>query len=268
MTNSKNKQVITTSYVNGITHLEDGIILFERDHDWKPPTELIDVFSSCWSVTFGDFREGDLGFFRKGKTLPFKGPHCFLIPPFSTVHWKIFAKKLKWKSFIFISQPNCHFPETARAFKISMIPNLSDRAHLERFVCLMTSTNLGQQIDNINKETHVAVLAREYINKHFMKDFSIKEMAEELSYSHSVMSRYFRNCYSMTAIQYRNQLRLFDSLLTLLHSQKPVYKVAEASGNQDISRYYRKFRNFFGTSPSAYQIEEGNNVDSINEVTA
>ncbi|MCB0420594.1 MAG: helix-turn-helix transcriptional regulator [Bdellovibrionales bacterium] len=256
------KNVITDTYRNGITYLESGVIVFERDHTWKAPTELIDVFSHCWSVTFGDFHQGDLGAYREGHVIKFNGFHCFLIPPFTTVHWKIQSSKLKWKSFIFLSSPQFQFPQVAQAFSLKGIPDLKSSEDLKEFIAQLCTKESGTCIDNLNKESSVAVTTRQYINKNFKNDFSIKEMANQLGYSHSVMSRYFKKCYSMSVIQYRNQLRLFDSLLTLLQSQKPIYKVAHESGHQDISRYYRRFKDFFGASPSAYHKDQVPTIQS------
>lgn len=246
--------VKTNSYTTSFHQLDDYVIKSEREHLWSKNSEQIDIFSHCWSLVLGNYHNGDLGVKRKNDLFLFQGLWGFLLPPFSIIHWYMKGGPLYWESYTVVSPPPLELPLQAIAFKVDEMPRICNYTDLLTLV-----KNAPKETIPIYKaecENAVALRTKRFLDLHYEKDMSIKEISQQLNYSHSVMTRYFKKNYSMSVIKYRNQLRLFDSLLQLLSERSKVYQAAYISGHKDLSKFYRYFKNFFGTSPSSYSAKD------------
>lgn len=240
----------TDSYKTVFFKLDTSLFYSQRIHNWKTPTKHTDVISTCWNIVFGNYGQGDLSFIMKGQKIAFEGIWAFVIPPFSILHWQINRSPLRWQSYTLLQNDLDNFPNKAIAFKITETPFFQNTRDIQVFINSIpeNTLNLGAS----DEASALSIKTKKLIDNTFREDFSIAEIAEKLHCSHSVMSRYFKNNYGISAVKYRNQLRLFDSLLNLLSENNNVSEAALHAGNKDLSKFYRRFKDYFRTSPSNY----------------
>ncbi|MCB0391113.1 MAG: helix-turn-helix transcriptional regulator [Bdellovibrionales bacterium] len=240
----------TDSYKTVFYKLEPSLFYSQRVHHWKTPVQHIDVISNCWNVVFGNYHQGDLSFINNNQRDTFDGIWAFVIPPFSILHWQINTSPLRWQSYTLLENNIENFPYKPIAFKLDEIPILQSSRDIQVFISTIPDDILN--LEKNDKASALAIKTKKLLDNTFRDDFPIAEIAKKLNCSHSVMSRYFKNNYAISVIKYRNQLRLFDSLLNLLTNNNKVNEAAQHAGNKDLSKFYRRFKNFFRTSPSSY----------------
>jgi iron complex transport system substrate-binding protein len=98
-----------------------------------------------------------------------------------------------------------------------------------------------------------AVLARQYIDKHFQEDVSIRELAANLEISESHLRRIFNNKYNKSPQEYLTKTRLNNAKDLLKNNTATVKSIAKASGYTDEFYFSRLFFNHLGLSPSDYR---------------
>ena len=91
----------------------------------------------------------------------------------------------------------------------------------------------------------------ESIMSHPADNQSLSEWADTLSISSRTLSRLFRQEMGMSFIEYRNQIRLFESLKRLAAGQ-PVTTVALDVGFVSLSAFNSLFKRHFGKTPGHY----------------
>ncbi len=92
-----------------------------------------------------------------------------------------------------------------------------------------------------------------YIHEHYAHDFDIDELASQVAVSPSYLFRLFKKKMQVTPMHYRNIVRIDKAKLLLADQALTVDAVAERVGFEDAKYFARVFRDFAGTSPSAYR---------------
>ena len=93
-----------------------------------------------------------------------------------------------------------------------------------------------------------------FIDRHYMDDISIEDIANSCNISVSTLLRLFRKILHTTPIQYLLKYRL-DQIAALLLSDNDssISRIAYAHGFNDISYFNRCFLKEFGITPSEYR---------------
>ena len=92
-----------------------------------------------------------------------------------------------------------------------------------------------------------------YIHEHYARDFDIDELASQVAVSPSYLFRLFRKKMQVTPMHYRSLVRVDKAKLLLADQRLTVDDVAERVGYDDAKYFARVFRDFTGTTPSAYR---------------
>jgi AraC-like DNA-binding protein len=85
-------------------------------------------------------------------------------------------------------------------------------------------------------------------------DFTLDELAREVSLSRAYVVRTFRRVFHLTPYQYLMQLRVARARTLLAQGGRPI-DVAHACGFYDQSHLNRWFRKAVGVTPKDYQTE-------------
>lgn len=135
----------------------------------------------------------------------------------------------------------------------SMRRQIETRALLLQFLsllvehgCLNTPVLSSNQI-NIQRE----LLA--YIQEHFTEKLSLEDLAEQFHLSEKYISRYFKEHFQLTFVNYTNYLRLTYAKSLLETTELPVTEVALQSGFPNVSYFIRIFKEKYGSSPQKYR---------------
>ncbi|MFB6363594.1 helix-turn-helix domain-containing protein [Paenibacillus elgii] len=92
----------------------------------------------------------------------------------------------------------------------------------------------------------------QYIEEHLDEPLTPKALAEAFHYSPNYFSRYFKNLFHVTPIEYINEVRIERAKWLLTHSNQSIEKIASQIG---LERFYfsNLFKRFTMLSPSEYR---------------
>lgn len=97
----------------------------------------------------------------------------------------------------------------------------------------------------------------EYIEKHYMQDLSLSDVAEAMHYSDPYFCKIFKNIFNKSFIMYLTELRIEKSKALLLDVTVNVKDISEKVGFQDSNYYAKVFKRMEGMTPSEYRIMRG-----------
>jgi AraC-like DNA-binding protein/mannose-6-phosphate isomerase-like protein (cupin superfamily) len=95
--------------------------------------------------------------------------------------------------------------------------------------------------------------AIKYIEKHFVKDLTVKEIAEKAYLSESYFSRVFKKYTNMSPHEYIIQLRVTFARQLLASTNNPIELICDACGFNSSQHFSRCFRQHFNITPSQYR---------------
>jgi len=96
-----------------------------------------------------------------------------------------------------------------------------------------------------------------YMKNHYMDDISLEVMSELVHVSPAYFSRLFLKETGRTFTDYLTNLRLSEAKHLLLHTDLPVYTVAERVGYRNARYFLKLFKETFGLTPTAFRMDGG-----------
>ena len=95
--------------------------------------------------------------------------------------------------------------------------------------------------------------ACDYIDKHFLEEISIPEIAAYVDINKSYLQALFTDKIGCTINHYINQKRLEQAIFLLCNSSFGITDIAFASGYNSRQHFSYTFEKFYGLTPSAYR---------------
>ena len=95
-----------------------------------------------------------------------------------------------------------------------------------------------------------------YLEKNYMKDFSIAELAAKASMSKITLYRNFKKAFGVSPIEYVLALRLNSAAILLEKTDMNISEIARSSGFNDINYFSKQFKKRFGTSPRQHRARQ------------
>jgi two-component system, response regulator YesN len=91
------------------------------------------------------------------------------------------------------------------------------------------------------------------------EDYHLKrdELAAKLLMSGSYFSQCFKDIVGLTFGEYMKEIRLEKAMFYLVHTDWPIYKIAEKTGFQDEKYFSKSFNGFAGSNPNEYRKQLG-----------
>ena len=127
---------------------------------------------------------------------------------------------------------------------------------LQVLICAYRSFNRGAQEERMKaRESRVTPLLNDmtrYIDEHIGMGTVLSDMASELGYNYSYLSRRFSSVMGMTLKQYYDQSR-FERAVELLMQNEPLGTVAEQTGFADTASFCKAFKRYYHVSPGRYR---------------
>ena len=91
-----------------------------------------------------------------------------------------------------------------------------------------------------------------YINENYKNDISLEMIAAEFGYNPSYVSRYFKNCFNSSILQYLTLIRLKNAIMLMRERKYSVTYCALESGFSSMRSFYRAFSKEFHCTPKEY----------------
>lgn len=132
---------------------------------------------------------------------------------------------------------------------------VSERLAINRIkpLLLMTLTVLATSDKLRGTNKRIVDKATSYIQEHYHKRISLKEVAEHLFMSQWHFSKLFHETIGMTFSKYMVQLKLDEAKRLLNETDLKVYEIAENVGYNDFRHFLRTFKEVEGITPVQYR---------------
>lgn len=111
----------------------------------------------------------------------------------------------------------------------------------------------GQYGKNDAKENYYCELAKEYLNKNYMRDMNITDVADHLNISYSYLSKIFRTRTGVTLTDYLNNIRIEKSKEYLTNTFLSIAEIAEKIGYNNTQSFQRFFKKYLNLTPGDYR---------------
>jgi two-component system response regulator YesN len=95
-----------------------------------------------------------------------------------------------------------------------------------------------------------------YLQEHYMDEITLEVMSELVHVSPAYFSRLFQKETSKTFTGYLTNLRLNQAKYLLLHTELPVYDIAERVGYRNTRYFLKLFKETVGFTPTEYRGQE------------
>lgn len=179
----------------------------------------------------------------------------------TTGNWKvnqkpqyIYQNEIILPQYFDLSNPEVliqHFEKLYDLFRIVNDEQLLEREALllQLFQILMThlTDDFSSNVTEIAKNTVLI------INQKFTESIEIKDVADELKFHPTYISRCMKKIYGVSAKQYLQSLRLKHAQSLLKSTHHSIEEVAYASGFNSLSFFSKSFTKKFGLSPSQFR---------------
>jgi YesN/AraC family two-component response regulator len=93
----------------------------------------------------------------------------------------------------------------------------------------------------------------EYVEKNFMGECTLKELAQEFNYDYAYLSKYFIRSIEMPFKEYVNRRKISEASHLLLTTDQSILEIAYHSGYQSLRSFNRNFKQLTGFTPSEYR---------------
>ncbi len=94
---------------------------------------------------------------------------------------------------------------------------------------------------------------RRYIDGNYARDFSMKELADELHVSHYYASHVFSKAFGTSPIRYRTLRRIGEAQSLLTSTDESITSIASIVGYDDPNQFSQAFAKIVGMPPSKYR---------------
>jgi AraC-like DNA-binding protein len=230
--------------------LADGSFLFKDELETTGVLTPTIVICEAWLLEIIELKAGEIFFIQNEKEIrPITGSFGIFYPPF-TIARPCFKNA---RGNIVGIAASASLPQ-----KFTQAPFIFD-AVCEKFpvsasqaVEILNSGENFQSIEINPKASLLSVKAKKLIDENYLIYPSIARVAARLGVSHAHLSRQFKNDFGMSPSGYLRQLRLADAPLKFAKGEK-IINVSQDSGYNDLSRFYKQFRQTTQTSPGECQ---------------
>lgn len=249
------------------------------------PDKPVSRHENSKEYTFHFILSGTGYIVNKGQTIKLQANDIFFIPPdtdgkYHEIYYYPDKKdpwEYIWVNFIGIgtekliacakltTNNNCYSvqnPSALRRELTEMIRIAQNTAKRNASYYLPFAMKLFAEIADERKFNNQIITAKEKKVKQIVdiiertytsQDFSIKQIAEELYYSISYISRIFKEVTNMTPIDYVTSLRMLRARDMLRSRNYNISQIAYAVGYNSPFYFSKEFKKYFGFPPSQYK---------------
>lgn len=115
---------------------------------------------------------------------------------------------------------------------------------------------LGEPKDSENLRTSKVIeIITCYIQKNYMYDISMQDVARHMNYSEAYFCKLFKQCFNRNFTSYLTEYRMEEAKRMLKESTVNVKEIGKAVGYPDSNYFTKVFRRITGKSPTEYRTE-------------
>ncbi|TMV49475.1 helix-turn-helix domain-containing protein [Paenibacillus mesophilus] len=133
--------------------------------------------------------------------------------------------------------------------------------YLRLFCLTIERASHEQQTASGKGKSFLAYEMKRYIEEHALSPLKIEDVAAYVDLSVSRAVHLFKSVFNQTIMQYVQQIRLSVARERILFSKMSLEQIAEMSGFNSYTYFFRVFRARYGLSPKEYREGETNLID-------
>jgi AraC-like DNA-binding protein len=139
--------------------------------------------------------------------------------------------------------------ERLKSLQISLSNIISEQSVFLEILEKLAQTIIIPQ----SKNKTLADNIQEYLAVNFNKQVALSELSNVFSYSADYLTKIFKDEYGMAPSYYVKKKRVGKAKELLIHTDKSISEIAEISGYNDETVFFRAFKQLTGVSPSAWR---------------
>jgi len=225
-------------------------IFFRRDHRFVTNSRDIDCFGNFWSFAFSNFEPQQVFCKTRGKMIEISGPVAVWTPPYCVIDWNMKPGIFCWYAFMSKAPIPRDLPNVA-----TLIPLPEDfemPLNAEDIFSLVRNSTGSSIVEKEEAPSAVAAKTKLKLQQNLGNSQSLTEIANELGYSHAVMTRLFKKNFEISPVEYRTRCRIMESMVLLMLREKNVTQAGFEVGFADCSAFFRQFKRQTLVSPSQF----------------
>lgn len=108
-----------------------------------------------------------------------------------------------------------------------------------------------------NKNCNTLIQIKKYIESHYTEHISLESLANLFYISKEYLSKAFKAKFQKKLMNYIIELRMEKAKSMIKDNNISIKNISEAVGYDDISHFYRVFKNYYGISPGEMRKRDG-----------
>jgi two-component system response regulator YesN len=109
------------------------------------------------------------------------------------------------------------------------------------------------QLEGIPTENRYCVLAKQYMQEHYMENLSVSDIAGALNISYPYLSKLFKDTMQISMMDYLNKIRIQQAKQLLSLTTMSLSDIATAVGYQNVQSFQRFFKKYESITPGEYR---------------
>lgn len=228
--------------------LPDGAYLFEDKLEVRGALTARVITCAAWLLELYELKAGEL-FFISGEAHVSPRTKCFGVfyPPF-TITQPCFRNARGRLVGVAATAP--------LPIELMTVPVVFETGFIElpsgaaQVIEIVRAGKNPQAIELNPKPSLLSLKAKKLIDANYLVYPSIARVAARLKVTHEHLSRQFKRDFRLSPSNYLRQLRVADAPLRLARDEE-IINVSQDVGYNDLSRFYKQFRQTTNTSPGA-----------------
>jgi AraC-like DNA-binding protein len=228
--------------------LPDGTYLFEDELAVEGVLTAPVITCAAWLLELYKLQSGKLCFITDNQQVrPYTQCFGVLYPPFSIA--QPYFKDAQGR-LIGIAANHSLPPELMTAPTLFEAKFTQPPSDIAQVLEILQTGEKRQSVALNSKPSLLSLKAKRLIDENYLVYPSIARIAARLGVTHEHLSRQFKRDFTLSPSNYFRQLRVADAPLRLARGEE-IINVSYEVGYNDLSRFYKQFRETTNTSPSA-----------------
>lgn len=155
-----------------------------------------------------------------------------------------------------MTEQKSHYKDSTKglllAFSVELI-RYQEQAIKDKAIHKDSESPIREAANNAN--TNVLAPALDYIEQHYMQQFSIDDLAIMCHLSETHFRRLFSSCIGSSPIDFITYTRIMAACNLLRSTQDSILEISEAIGFRSVSSFNRSFQKIMNQTPREYRNE-------------
>lgn len=143
--------------------------------------------------------------------------------------------------------------------------NESTRESVKTFILSELETFMETMHQDVVKYSPVVQQVVNLVNEHYYEELSLKTLAYQYNINSSYLGQLFNKEVGTSFSDYLNKTKNLKAKQLILETNMKINDIAKEVGYTDSSYFYRKFKKFFGVSPSSLRELKVYGASSVDE---